>query len=98
MGFPLDSRRALNIKLRNSINLAFAPQSIHLFPPPLAYETLSDPTRRRVYDSSLPFDDSIPDDDEGTGSNPDRAVLPFLRFGPLFLLLCDLFPDVGACA
>ena len=31
-----------------------------------AYETLSDPVKRRKYDSSLPFDDSIPEDSEIT--------------------------------
>lgn len=31
-----------------------------------AYETLIDPTKRRRYDSSLPFDDNIPDVDDIT--------------------------------
>ena len=30
----------------------------------LAYDTLSDPAKRRRYDSTLPFDDSIPEKDE----------------------------------
>jgi DnaJ homolog subfamily C member 2 len=32
----------------------------------VAYETLSDPAKRRRYDSSLPFDESIPEDSEIT--------------------------------
>ena len=34
-----------------------------------AYETLIDPEKRKKYDSSLPFDDSIPDESEITDSN-----------------------------
>lgn len=34
-----------------------------------AYETLSDPLKKRKYDSSLPFDDSIPNEDDVTEAN-----------------------------
>jgi hypothetical protein len=34
-----------------------------------AYETLSDPARRKKYDSSLPFDEKIPDKDDVTDEN-----------------------------
>mmetsp|Transcript_8934 Transcript_8934/g.10092 ORF Transcript_8934/g.10092 Transcript_8934/m.10092 type:complete len:581 (+) Transcript_8934:14-1756(+) len=34
-----------------------------------AYETLMDPEKRRKYDSSLPFDESIPNEDEITDEN-----------------------------
>lgn len=34
-----------------------------------AYETLIDTTKRRRYDSSLPFDDNIPDADDVTDEN-----------------------------
>lgn len=34
-----------------------------------AYETLSDPLKKKKYDSSLPFDDSLPNEEEINESN-----------------------------
>ena len=34
-----------------------------------AYETLADPAKRKKYDSSLPFDESIPKEGEFTDDN-----------------------------
>ncbi|CAM9588765.1 unnamed protein product [Phaeothamnion confervicola] len=45
-----------------------------------AFETLSDPTKRKQYDSSLEFDDAIPD--EGAGA--DDPVAFFAVYGPVF--------------
>ena len=44
-----------------------------------AYETLSDPEKRKKYDSTYVFDDTIPDDIEYTTKNF------FVTFGPVFL-------------
>ena len=44
-----------------------------------AYDTLSDPEKRKKYDSSIVFDDTIPDDKEYTEKNF------FSTFGPVFL-------------
>jgi DnaJ family protein C protein 2 len=44
----------------------------------LAHETLGDTTRRRAYESSLDFDDSVPEDDEGL----KEAF--FKVYGPVF--------------
>lgn len=44
-----------------------------------AYETLSDPAKRKRYDSSLPFDDDVPSDSEDIGDSDFYS-----RFEPVF--------------
>eukprot|EP00808_Paulinella_micropora_P022083 g67875.t1 len=43
-----------------------------------AFETLSDSSRKLLYDSSVPIDENIPDDDEGKGADF------FPTYGPVF--------------
>lgn len=54
-----------------------------------AYEILSDPDSRKQYDSSLPFDDSIPSDSEDINDENfyDTYYFPVerSRFGPAFM-------------
>jgi len=46
----------------------------------LGYEKLCDPQLRRVYDSSLPFDDSIPSDKKGLSEKTFFSI-----YGPVFM-------------
>ncbi|MCQ2816809.1 MAG: DnaJ domain-containing protein, partial [archaeon] len=45
-----------------------------------AYENLLDPVKRKKYDSSMMFDDSIPDEDKTYDDNSF-----FIEFGPVFM-------------
>ncbi|CAM9238591.1 unnamed protein product [Choristocarpus tenellus] len=47
-----------------------------------AFETLTDTTKRRAYDSSLEFDDYIPDDQEGKDETGPRSF--YNVYGPVF--------------
>ncbi len=61
---------------RSSVRLPSYSASLFFFF--AAYETLIDPLRRRGYDSSVDFDDSIPDADQGKTAGTDtKSCRPF---------------------